>query len=293
MESPEEIRAKELISKAEKALKSGWGWFSSSTKYEDAFTLYSKAANNYKIAKNWENAGRCFVLCADMKSQSQSQFDAASQYILAAEMYQRVDPSIAVGHYSKAISLFTEIGKFGLAAKNAEKVGEMYEKDNNISDASRFFQQAADYYSGDNSSARANKCLEKVAYHVATLEDYSRGFDLFQKLGTESLDNNLLKFNAKNHFLHACFCVLAKNDMVAAQNAIDRFLEIDYSFADTRESKLVQELIDGCSDLDVDKFADALYSFDTVKKLTPWETSILLRVKNTLTEHAQGTSDLC
>jgi hypothetical protein len=39
---------------------------------------------------------------------------------------------------------------------------------------------------------------------------------VFEKLGYTSLENTLLKFGSKKHFLHAGFCFLAKGDVVVS-----------------------------------------------------------------------------
>mmetsp|Transcript_17026 Transcript_17026/g.33281 ORF Transcript_17026/g.33281 Transcript_17026/m.33281 type:complete len:294 (+) Transcript_17026:337-1218(+) len=292
MEAPEVKRAKELVSKAESTLKS-WSWFgSSSAKYDDACDLYGKAANNYKMVKQWGDAATCFLKCAEIKNKQESQFEAASNYVLAAEMLSKVDQGRSIPLYRDAIAIYCELGRFGTAAKHAEAVAEMYERDNNLEESMAYYQQAADCYSGENSTARAGKCLEKVSLHAAMLNDYAKAIQGFEKLGTSALESNLLKFNAKKHFLHAGFCALARNDTVAAQNGIQRYSELDFTFRDSAECKLLVSLTEACTEMDVDKFADELFKYDSIRKLDPWETSILLRVKNGLNETASGEADL-
>lgn len=292
MESAEEKRAKELIAKAEQVLTS-WSWFgSSSSKYDDACELFSKAANNFRIAQKWEQAGECFVRVAELKTKTDSAFESASSHVLAAEMFARSDAGKAIGHYREAISKLSELGRFGTAAKHAETIAGLYEKDNNLAEAVLFYQQAADYNAGENSHARAAKALVKVALHSATLGDLDKALAIFEKLGTDSLDSNLLKFGAKKHFLHAGMCALAKNDTVAANNAIARFAELDFTFRDSGECKLLTALTEALTAQDADKFADDLFAYDSINKLDPWETSIFLRVKNLMTVAVDAEDDL-
>mmetsp|Transcript_3767 Transcript_3767/g.5473 ORF Transcript_3767/g.5473 Transcript_3767/m.5473 type:complete len:295 (-) Transcript_3767:1151-2035(-) len=291
MKSDEERRARELITKAEVALNK-WSFFgSSTTKFEDARELYSKAANNYKIAKKWHEAAECFLKCAEMSIKLDSQFDAATNHVLAAEMFARTDPGMAISQYRSAISLLSELGRFGTAAKHSEKVAEMYEQDNSLEQAVNYYQQAADLYAGENSHARAGKGLEKVAMLSATLENYERALKTFEQLGTDSLGNNLLKFNAKKHFVHAGFCALARQDMVAARNCVNRYSELDYTFKESAECKLLEALVEACDESNVDKFADDLYSYDSTRRLDPWETSILIRVKNSIASTIEDEDD--
>ncbi|XP_058182998.1 alpha-soluble NSF attachment protein-like [Rhododendron vialii] len=55
-------RAEDCEKKAEKKL-SGWGLFSS--KYEDAADLFDKAANSFKLAKSWDQAGSTYIKLAN------------------------------------------------------------------------------------------------------------------------------------------------------------------------------------------------------------------------------------
>ncbi|PSS33267.1 Alpha-soluble NSF attachment protein, partial [Actinidia chinensis var. chinensis] len=55
-------RGKDFEKKAEKKL-SGWGLFGS--KYEDAADLFDKAANSFKLAKSWDEAGSAYIKLAN------------------------------------------------------------------------------------------------------------------------------------------------------------------------------------------------------------------------------------
>lgn len=56
--------------------------------------------------------------------------------------------------------------------------------------------------------------------------------------------------------------------------------------------KLLESLVDCCDEFELDKFADVLYSYDSISKLSPWETSILLRVKNSLQDEGEAEPNL-
>jgi alpha-soluble NSF attachment protein len=131
--------------------------------------------------------------------------------------------------------------------------------------------------------------LEKIARHSATLEQYPDSIRIFELLGTESLGNNLLKFGAKKHFLHAGFCILARGDFVAGTQAVERYSSLDYSFDSSREQRLLAALAQACEDYDAAAFATELQQFDSMTKLDPWEISMLLRVKKSL----EGQVSVC
>lgn len=289
--SPEELRAQDFLKKAEKRLNS-WSMFSSSSKFEDAAELFEKAANNFKMAKNYNGASQAFKSKADCDIRMGNHYHAATGLVAAADILKKDSPEEALALYEQTIGLFGEGGKFGQAAKVCETMGEVMEEDNRLQDAIAKYQQAADYFQGEKSISRANKCLEKIARHSATLEQYPDSVRIFELLGTESLSNNLLKFGAKKHFLHAGFCTLARGDFVAGSQAVDRYSSLDYSFDSSREQRLLAALAQACEDYDAPAFATELSQFDAMTKLDPWEICILLRVKKSIEgQGAEGVED--
>ena len=61
-----QVKAESFMQDATKALNR-FSIFSSGTKFEDAADAYEKAGNQYKIAKQWQEAGTAYSKCADMK----------------------------------------------------------------------------------------------------------------------------------------------------------------------------------------------------------------------------------
>jgi alpha-soluble NSF attachment protein len=49
-----------------------------------------------------------------------------------------------------------------------------------------------------------------VAHFAAQLENYNKAIEMFEKVGTASINNNLMKFGAREHFLKAGICFMAR-----------------------------------------------------------------------------------
>ena len=58
------------------------------------------------------------------------------------------------------------------------------------------------------SQRSANKCLLKVAQFAAQSEKYQKAIEIYEQIGTSSVDNALLKYGAKDHFFRAALCHL-------------------------------------------------------------------------------------
>jgi alpha-soluble NSF attachment protein len=79
--------------------------------------------------------------------------------------------------------------------------------------------------------------------------------------------------------------------MVATKQALERYLELDPTFASTREYNLLQvrspilnradtqDLIVAIEMADEEQFLDKLQAYDSLSKLDRWKTAIFLKVK--------------
>ena len=107
-----------------------------------------------------------------------------------------------------AIDYYLEDGKFSIAARHQKSVAEMYENEGDIQNASEQYEKAGELYEGENSTSSANQCKLKVAQYSAQLGNYNKAIEIYEKVAISSLDNNLLKWSAKDYFLRAGICHL-------------------------------------------------------------------------------------
>ena len=93
-----EEKARKLLEEAAKKSKGGGGgggFFSSlmgggSSRLDEACELYVRAANLFKMAKKWNEAGGAFVKSAELhNSKGDAKHDAAMNYVDAANCYKK------------------------------------------------------------------------------------------------------------------------------------------------------------------------------------------------------------
>ena len=83
-----------LKSEAEKILKRTTIFgFGKNQKFEDAAETYIKAANAYKLSKQWQEAGDCFISAADCQKQTDSPNDCVNSYVEAGNCFKKVHSS--------------------------------------------------------------------------------------------------------------------------------------------------------------------------------------------------------
>uniref|UniRef100_A0A8C9RE47 N-ethylmaleimide-sensitive factor attachment protein, alpha b n=1 Tax=Scleropages formosus TaxID=113540 RepID=A0A8C9RE47_SCLFO len=320
--SGKEKEALALIAEAEKKLKSSQSFFGTlfggSSKVEEACDMYARAANMFKMAKNWSGknifslqlntshgpralrsgvarpccrslcslcvsaAGNAFSQAARLHLQMQSKHDAATNFIDAGNAFKKADPQEAINCLNRAIEIYTDMGRFTIAAKHHISIAEIYETELvDIDKAIAHYEQAADYYKGEESTSSANKCLLKVATYAAQLEQYQKAIEIYEQVGTYAMDNTLLKYSAKDHFFKAALCHFCV-DMLNAKLAVQKYEEMFPAFSDSRECKLVKKLLDAYEEQNVDGYTDAVKEFDSISRLDQWLTTMLLRIKKTI-----------
>ncbi|XP_018320633.1 alpha-soluble NSF attachment protein [Agrilus planipennis] len=284
-----EQKAQQLIAEAEKKLSSSKGFFGSlfggSAKVEDAVDCYHRAANLFKMAKNWTQAGSAFCEAGNLHLKTGSRHDAATNFVDAANCYKKSDINEAVNCLVRAIEIYTDMGRFTMAAKHHQSIAEMYETDAaDLKKAVQHYEQAADYYRGEESNSSANKCLLKVAQYAAQLEDYTKAIQIYEQVASSSLENSLLKYSAKEYLFRAALCHLCV-DLLNARHALERYTQIYPAFQDSREYKLLQNIFDQIEEQNLDGYTDVVKEYDSISRLDQWYTTMLLRIKKHINEN--------
>ncbi|KVI07037.1 NSF attachment protein [Cynara cardunculus var. scolymus] len=269
-------KGEEFEKQAEKKLN-GWKIFGS--KHEDAADLYEKAANFYKIGKSWDQAGAVYMKLADCYLKLDSKHEAANAFADAGHCYKKTNTTECISCLEQALNLFMEIGRLGMSAKYCKEIAELYEQEQNLEQAMVYYDKASDLFQGEEVSSSANQCRLKIAQFAAELQQHS-------------INNNLLKYGVKGHLLNAGICQLCKGDVVAITNALDKYQDLDPTFAGSREYRLLADLAASIDEEDVEKFTDAIKEFDSITKLDAWKTTLLLRVKDMLKAKEMEEDDL-
>jgi len=209
------------------------------------------------------------------------------------------NPTEAVNAFKDAVTLYTDNGRITQAAKLCKECAELYENEEVTTDdekssivlAIESYEQASELFGMEDAKSQSSQCLAKVAELCSGAldpPDLVRAAGIYDDLGRRCLDSNLLKFNAKGYFLQATLCHLASGDPVGANQALQRYEGLDYTFGESREGKFARQLVECVEAYDAEGFGTACFEYDRISKLDPWKTSILVRVKKTIDDSAGG-----
>jgi alpha-soluble NSF attachment protein len=220
---------------------------------------------------------------------------------LTGSCYKKSNPTDAIQAYRGAVALYIDNARITQAAKLSKEIGELYiteqideDGKSHIVLAIESYEQAAELFGMEDSKSNSSQCLGKIAELCsAALDppDFGRASAMYDDLGRRCLDSNLLKFNAKGYFLQAVFCHLASGDAVGAQQALDKYEMLDYTFGDSREGKFARALLESVEGFDVEGFSTACFDFDRISKLNPWQTSVLVKIKRSIDEGGDDGDD--
>lgn len=324
-------KAEAFISEAEGLLsKKSWFSSSKERNQEDAAEIYEKAANAYKVGTFNQEAGDAYRKAAEIHDKL-SNFNEASKclnnagkclqcvqiffrdfftfvsnafspsVIIIGGCYKKSSPVDSISAYKAAVMLYVDNGRITQAAKLAKQVAELYETEQLDEDgkssvvlAIENYEQASELFGMEDSKSSASQCLAKIAELCsAALDppDFLRASQIYDDLGRRCLDSNLLKYNAKGYFLQAVLCHLASGDAIGAQQSMQKYEGLDYTFGESREGKFASQLIECVEGFDAEGFATACFEFDRISKLDPWKTSILVRVKRSIDDGCDDEDD--
>lgn len=303
--------AAELILQAANAYKVGGLQQEAGDAYSRAGGIYrDELKNPNEAAKCFSNAGeshfRSVVKGLGSRVMPRPTFSLASRlnntsFLLlplplchrTGSCYKKASAADAIASFQSAVSLLTDAGRLTQAAKLCKECAELYENDEVAADGDKsavvcaieWYEQAAELFTLEDSKSQASQCHVKIAELCsAALEppDLLRAAGLYDQLGRNCLESNLLKYNAKSYFLQAVLCHLANSDCVAAQECLSNYEGLDYTFGESREGKFAAQLVQCTEGMDAAGLATACFEYDRISKLDPWKTSMLVRVKRSI-----------
>jgi len=286
--------ARDLVRSADQKMKGGFmNCFAGTRRYEEASELYEQAAMQFKISKEWQEAANCFAQCAHCASVLGSNSDEARFFEEAGGMLKKISTAQCVEQYEKAIGIHSACGSFQRSGKLLMTVAELYEAENLQGTAAMdYYKRAAEMFElDDHGKSNLSKCMQKVALFAAKAGDLQEAIKIFESEGEKALQNTMLQYSAKEHFLNAGILHLVGGDSVTVNIALERYRGLDPRFESSREGALLGSLAEALDAQDVDLFVDALSRYDAVTKLDGWRTQLLVKVKDQFEAQTANTTE--
>lgn len=201
----------ELLKNAEKKASATSGWFSSATsKQEEAVELFKAAANKFRIANRFEEAGNAFMRAAETEIKTGEKDYAANTYFEANKCFRMSRPELAVVALTRAREILIERGRFRQAADREKAVAELYKNDAaDPEKALEAYEQAASWYLQEGANATASGCYREAAQLATDLARFPQAIERWEQVASMSLESNLTRYSVKDYYLNAGMCYLA------------------------------------------------------------------------------------
>lgn len=278
------LEANNIIAKSSSLLLRIFG--NSENKFELAADLFKRSAIAFKLEKNYSKAAISYINAAESFSKANAVCnDIFDSYAEAGRCYIKaglVEEGINIMR-DDAIPRIIEASCLIKAAKLYTEMADIC-SESDIINAIKYFEEASKYYQIENATTSYIDSLVQVATLSAKLEplNYNRSIEIFSSIGKEVVDNQNLKYKAGEYFFNCIILILAKGDIVCASKSLEEFSNVYYPFTNSREYKLLEDIICAYSDNNVDAFTDSIYNYDQISRLNPWRTTLLLTIKNNI-----------
>merc|ERR1712217_302945 len=96
----------------------------------------------------------------------------------------------------------------------------------------------------------------KYAEYAARDGEIQEAINIFETEGQKALQNQLLQYGAKDHFLCAGILYLAQGDSVTVNLAVEKYVTLDPRFEGSREGQLLINLAEALEGKDTEKFVE-------------------------------------
>ncbi|ARF02633.1 SWPV1-016 [Shearwaterpox virus] len=291
-QSPEEIKEKaiKLLEHVENKVRKSRSFFNRlfghTIDFEEAAEIVTRAANLFKYIEMWKSSGDAFVRSAQLLLyNNQYSMNAASNFVNASKVFKRIDNYEAINCMYNAIDIYVNKGNFYTAAKCYMDIAEIYDKDLFETDkAIEHYEKASDYYRGDGNNKLSGDCTLRAAMLYVQREEFMKAATMYEQVGYDRVDTELLRYGVKKQFFYAVICNLCV-DIINAKSALDKYKSAYPVFKDFIECKLIEKLLDAYDNEDVDAFTEAIREHDNVSKIEDVMVTMLLRIKKSITEN--------
>mmetsp|Transcript_9789 Transcript_9789/g.28746 ORF Transcript_9789/g.28746 Transcript_9789/m.28746 type:complete len:354 (-) Transcript_9789:1900-2961(-) len=260
-------------------------------KFMDSAVLYERAAECFRIAHMWQDAGEALGRCADLQLSIGNKPKSVVYASLAGEVAERLNPVEAVIYYRNAIAVSASLQDYKTAAALQFQIAELLDDDHNYEEAIDAYRLASDYFIDDHDTEAADLCLEKCAYLLAYVKRFREAAKVWLKLSERCMEHNLLRFNSHTFLLKSGLCHLANDDVPTLKRKLVQFRKVDFSFMNSRENKFLSRLVEFYMANDLIAFAHDCFDFDCVSPLDYISLRMLRKVRERIKNNGELKDD--
>jgi alpha-soluble NSF attachment protein len=285
-----------LASKTENSsLTKFFGYFDSyykENKLEECAKLYIRAAQAYKMEKNYLEASKMFIKASELYSQLNSSYEQINNLTEAFNLYSVHDIDLAHQCLKTIIDVCTTSGDFTKLITYKYSLSEIYQKMKlydkaeqellSIIDACRSTPRSRDYQ---------NKSFNTLFDLYIELENYSAAAKTCEQFVVVNEDNKNMSYKNSEMLFNAAMCKLLCESFSDVEIFLNKHYDGGAISATDKRYQLLIDVITTAQSGDENSFTEVVRGFDSISRLKPWHIKVLLEVKKKYIEGLEP--DLC
>ncbi len=276
-------KANVFIAEAQRKLKEPQ--FMNSNKYEQAADLFVKAGNLLKVENEFGRAAEIFYKAYDCQKKQDYQYNTIQTFIQCAICHKKNNNiTKAIECYDIIVEQYILSGEFRNAAKYQQEVADMYTSIEDMINALKYYRKASSNYAIQDSSHEFNTCQAKIAFILCESKNYEEAMNIYEQLAKTHVDNNLLRYKAKDYLFYASLCsfIVGECDTITVQKSLTKYKEMSGLFESSPQFEFLMHLYEAIETLDIGLFVELTKQYDSRCTLDKLQIDLLLAIKNKL-----------
>ncbi|QKF93707.1 soluble N-ethylmaleimide-sensitive factor [Fadolivirus algeromassiliense] len=247
---------------------------------EEALELFVKAKNIYIINKNYSRVVECYewiIKCSlELKD---SFFNEINKYYEEYGLFllqKSMDHLKGIDMCNKAIAEYTLDGKFNNIISLKEKLAEYYKKELNYKETIKLYNDIKDL--SVESKYKSDRIMKELYELYIQDNDFENAFSIIDESITTPSNNLLGKYNLTNLIFDAVLCYIII-DKEMAGSKFDQYCNNYPSITNSRQYKLLNQILDSLDTNNIEMFEDSLRSYDSLSTLSNIHIKLLSKIK--------------
>mmetsp|Transcript_13657 Transcript_13657/g.29335 ORF Transcript_13657/g.29335 Transcript_13657/m.29335 type:complete len:339 (-) Transcript_13657:46-1062(-) len=270
------------------------------TKQEIKLTL--QAAEYFRVAgeHHWVDSANAYALAAALHAESMRDPNMAAElFTEAAIVIEKVDCDFANEFYRKAISQHCDASHYNEAAILEERLATNHNKKENFEVSIEEYRRASKLYAAAGKHDSADRTLDRTAYLLGKIGWVRDSAYAYQKYAIGQSSQDIKKFNVPRIMLRAGVLLLSdclrkspeELDFGEIRKMMEDVYKQDCRFEASPEHRFLVDMMHSVAHGDSDKFADCLYSFNSLSEFDDLILDALQGIRNAVGERAMASKE--
>ncbi|KAL7537641.1 hypothetical protein ACHAWF_005863 [Thalassiosira exigua] len=258
--------------------------------------LAVQAAEHFRIAGEhfWFESASAYALAAATAMEAlKDPTKAAELFTEAAIVMEKVDSNFADEYYRRAISQHCDASQYNAGAMLEERMANNHARKKDFEASIEEYQRASKLYAAGDKHDSADRTKDRAAYFLGKVGRVQDAAFSYQRHATHQARQNTKKFNVPHVSLRAGVLLLSdclrrspELDYSEMRKMMEETYLLDCRFEESREHAFLVDLMQCVAHRDLDKFADALFSFDSLSEFDDLMLEALEGIKNAIVDRS-------